>query len=90
MSRRISSAVEMRADPGLVDSAPISTIRALFFQFDGAREGAVGVRILAAVGEGIGRDVQHPHQHGAFSEPDLALLEFPEEEFSHRLYNFAH
>ena len=38
--------------------ADVDDVRALLFQFDGAGEGAVGIEILAAVGERIGRDVE--------------------------------
>jgi hypothetical protein len=41
--------------------ADIDDVGALFFQFESAREGAVGFSILAAVGKRIGRHVEHAH-----------------------------
>ena len=72
--RRISSAAEMRAEPGGGFRADIDDVRALLFEFHGAGEGAVGVGVLAAVGKRIGRDVQHAHSSGALAEGDFALL----------------
>jgi len=64
--------------------ADIDDVRALFLQLQGAREGAVGIGVLAAVGEGVRCDVEDSHQGSALPELDLPLLQLPVEEFSHR------
>ena len=55
--------------------ADVDDVGALLFQFDGAREGAVRIEILSAVGKRIGRDVQHAHQERAFAEQQFAAGE---------------
>ncbi len=42
----------------------INDVRSLLFELDGAGEGAVGVGVLAAVGEGIRGDIQDAHDEG--------------------------
>ena len=74
----------MRGESGRVDSAPISMMSApCSSSSERAREGAVGVDVAAAIGERIGRHVEHAHNGGALAEPNFATLELPEKEFSH-------
>jgi hypothetical protein len=63
--------------------ADVDNIRALLFHFDGARKGAVGVGVTAAVGKRVGRHVEYAHHGGALAKQDFPLLEFPEKGFSH-------
>ena len=65
--------------------ADVDDVGAHLFEFDGAREGAVRVGILAAVGEGIGRDVEDAQDHRPLAKLDFPLFQFPEVKLSHRL-----
>ena len=76
----------MRVDPGFVDSAPMSMMSAPISSSSmRAREGAVRVGILPAVGERIRGDVEDPEHHRPLAELDLPLFQFPEIKLSHRL-----
>jgi hypothetical protein len=55
----------------------IDDVRALFFQFDGAREGTIGIEILATIGKRIRGDVEHSHDQGSLTGEQLALSELP-------------
>ena len=61
-------------------------VRALFFQLDGAGKGAVGVEIFSAVGERIGRDVEHADDQGTLAEVQRPVAEFPFESLTGRTF----
>lgn len=48
--------------------ADIEDIGSFGFELDGAGDGEIGIVILAAIGEGIGRDVQDGDDESAFAE----------------------
>jgi len=48
--------------------ADIDDVGSQLFEFDSAGKGAVGIGVLAAVGKGIRRDIEHRHQDGALAE----------------------
>jgi hypothetical protein len=50
----------------------VDDVGPVFFEFDGPGEGAVGIRVPAAVGERIGSQVDDPHDQGP-----LAQFQFP-------------
>jgi hypothetical protein len=55
----------------------IDDVGALLFQFDRAGISAVWVLVEAAIGEGIGRHVEHRYNQRLLAEPDLAILQLP-------------
>lgn len=58
--------------------ADVDDIRALLFQFDGARERTVRIQVFAAVGKGIRRHVQHAHQQRALAQQQFAASQLPD------------
>ncbi len=66
--------------------ADVDDVRALLFQFDGAREGAVGIQIFSAVGKRIGRHVQHAHQQRALAQQQFAAGQLPDKMASFHCY----
>ncbi len=55
----------------------VDDVGALFLQFHGAREGAVGIAVFSAVGKRIGRDVENPHHERTFAQLEGFISNFP-------------
>ena len=62
--------------------AYVDDVGALFLHMHGVREGAIRIQVFAAIGERIGRDVQHAHDQRALAELQLAAFDFPEVRFA--------
>ena len=58
-------------------SSNIDDVCACFFQFEGAGVGAIGFVEASAVGERVGRQIDHTHDQGAFAQLHFGLAELP-------------
>ena len=61
----------------------VDDVGALLLHLQRAREGPIRILILAAIGEGVRRHIQHAKNGRALAQFDLAGFEFPVEQLSH-------